>query len=116
MKEKRPEHEAYFTFNRFSESFRTTKKGERPDIDKLWMEVKRYFLSFEEWFRNKHCYHLVGFLVDCGASIGLLKKEAEKITKSAFIDFLKKEIRKQVSCDIDELILCYSPNFRQVYK
>jgi len=103
MKGKKKEDELYFTFNKFSEEFKTKRINNRPDIDNLWLAVKKYFLSFEEWYDSKEFYHLIGFLVDCGVSISVLKKEAEQSTKTEFKDYLKSEVRKQVNCDVDLL-------------
>jgi hypothetical protein len=105
MKGKDSEKEHYYTFNTFNADFEISKGDKsRPDIDALWLDVKRYFLSFEEWFKNKEFYHLVGFLVDCSVPINSLKEKAEKSSKTAFREFLKKAIKKQVACNVDTLV------------
>jgi len=105
MKHKVREHEKYFTFNEFQKDFAESKKGkERPDIDALWLKVKKYFLCFEQWYSNRELYHLVGFLIDCGKDINKLKEQSEGTSKTSFIKYLKLDIRKQIECQVDELV------------
>jgi len=105
MKNKLRDHETYFTFNEFQKDFGESKKGkERPDIDALWLKVKKYFLCFEQWYNNRELYHLVGFLVDCGSDINKLKAQSEGCSKTSFINYLKLEIGKQIKCQVDELV------------
>lgn len=104
MKGKQPEDEHYHTFNRFAEELaQTGLPADREKAGLLWTEVKKYFLSFEEWFGNKEFYHLVGFLVDCRVPISTLKKEAEGRTKKAFRAYLDGQVHKQVKGDITTL-------------
>lgn len=104
MMQKPAEAEAHYTFHQFYQQFRKNKRTNgRPGIDALWKTVKDYFLTFESWYKDRELYHLIGFLVDCGASINELKAEADKLTKSAFIVHLKGRIRKQVKCRPSEL-------------
>jgi uncharacterized protein with ParB-like and HNH nuclease domain len=100
MKEKKQTDESFYTFHKFSSDFKGTE-----DIDSLWKEVKKYFLTFEEWYRDKELYHFIGFLVDCGHKISEIKKVAEKdnITKVEFKNYLRGNIKKEVSCQVDEL-------------
>lgn len=101
MKGKNAGDEPYFTFHRFNDEF----KQASTDIDRLWKEIKDYFLIFDDWFRDRELYHLIGFLVDCGHSVVTLKKqtEVEGATKTKFKTYLKQEIRKQVDCQLDQL-------------
>jgi|LSQX01.1.fsa_nt_gb uncharacterized protein with ParB-like and HNH nuclease domain len=101
MKRKKTGYEPYFTFHRFNDAF---KQGE-SDMESLWKEVKNYFLTFDEWYRDRELYHLIGFLVDCRDDVAALKTYAEQksITKTAFKAYLKNEIRKEVKCQLSEL-------------
>jgi hypothetical protein len=67
------------------------------------LKVKKYFTSFEGWFGNRELYHMVGYLVECGYDINILKNESFKGTKTTFKAFLKGEIGKQVNCQVDEV-------------
>lgn len=104
MKEKKKDHENLFTFFKFHEDFVKSKnENGAPDINTLWLEIKRYFLRIEEWYNNKELYHLIGFLVDCGVNIDTLKKESQNRTKISFKTYLKDEISKRVKFQIDKL-------------
>ncbi len=116
MKGKTKDDENYFTFYKFYEDF-YIKNGNNPiDIDELWLKIKRYFLCFEEWYNNRVFYHLIGFLIECGKDINLLKHESSTRTKQEFERYLKEEIKKEINvssaakCNIDELT--YSDNRR----
>jgi len=101
MKGKKPGDETFFTFHQFNGDF----KGGGTDIDELWKSVKDYFLTFDQWFRDRDLYHLIGFIVCCGGSVATLKKqsELEGRTKTDFKKYLKDEIRSKVNCQLDEL-------------
>lgn len=98
MKGKKIDDESFFTFHKFSTEF----KIGTTDIDNLWKEVKKYFLTFDEWYRDHVLYHQIGFLVDCGQNIATIKAQAEKpnSTKKEFKAYLKKEISNQVKCQL----------------
>lgn len=101
MKHKKAGDEAYFTFHQFNADF---KQG-KVDIDRLWKGIKNYFLTFDEWYRDRELFHLIGFLVESGSNVAALKAYSEiaGITKSQFKTYLKKEIRQKVNCQLDDL-------------
>jgi uncharacterized protein with ParB-like and HNH nuclease domain len=104
MKKKTKEHEFYYTFNKFQEDFeKSRKQHSKPDIDAIWLSVKKYFLTFEDWFKDHYLYHIIGFLVDCKYDLNKLKDESNGKTKDAFKDYLKSQVKKEVNCQIDEL-------------
>ncbi|WP_269899856.1 DUF262 domain-containing protein [Paenalcaligenes faecalis] len=102
MKGKADDDEAFFTFHQFHEDF---KKGS-VDVEQLWGEVKRYFLTFEEWYQNRELYHLIGFLISCNEKVSALKalSEQEGSTKTKFKDSLKQKIKKELEkCHLDSI-------------
>lgn len=112
MKNKPDDAEDKYTFYEFNNDFeisRNKNKYKIPDTESLWLEVKRYFLNFEEWYNDRELYHLIGFLIAVGYDIKNIlepKEDAKKIdirTKTAFKEFLKAEIKKQVNFNIEEL-------------
>ncbi|KAA6324126.1 hypothetical protein EZS27_026510, partial [termite gut metagenome] len=103
MKNRTKDSEYYHTFNEFQKNFSSLKKDNKPDIDKIWLEIKKYFLTFEEWFKDYVLFHYVGFLVDCGKSIDTIKKESENKSKIEFKDYLKGVIKTEVNRPIDDL-------------
>ena len=101
MKGRTKESEYYHTFNEFYQDFTSNFSDNKPDIDKIWLKIKRYFLTFEEWYKDYELFHYVGYLIDCGISINIIK-DAAIIPKNKFKEeYLKSEIRKQVKCQID---------------
>jgi uncharacterized protein with ParB-like and HNH nuclease domain len=104
MKDKKDGNDQYFTFYKFNEEFESSKQGKKnPDIDGIWLKIKKYYLTFEEWYHARDLYHLIGFLISTGSSILYLKNNAESKTKTAFKDFLKEEISKIIACQINDL-------------
>ena len=99
-----------YTFYKFYEDFESSKtKYKIPDTDSLWLDVKRYFLIFEEWYKDRELYHLIGFLISNNYPIKDIlepKKNNAPIdirTKTDFKVFLKDEIRKKLKFDIRDL-------------
>lgn len=106
MKKKSLGAEALYTFHEFNKAFKKSKEEfGKVEIDRLWKEIKGYFLTFDEWYRDRDLYHLIGFLVDCGHSVYELKEQSEiqGSTKTDFKLYLKNEIREQVDCRLDGL-------------
>lgn len=99
IKAKKIDNEAFFTFHKFNADFKTGK-----NLHDLWEEVKKYFLTFEEWYRDRELYHLIGFLIDCDKNISTIKKNADDAySKKDFKTYLHQEISKEVLCDLNQL-------------
>ncbi|RYE56935.1 MAG: DUF1524 domain-containing protein, partial [Sphingobacteriales bacterium] len=98
MKKKKDEDEDYFTFHEFNKQFEEVK-----DIDKIWLEIKRFFQTFKDWFHNNDFYHLIGYLIATGSSILELKTKSEGLSKTEFRSFLTSQIKRKVQLQIDEL-------------
>ena len=95
MKGRKKQSPFYYTFFEFHEDFEQANY----DIDTLWLKVKKYFLTFEEWFNDFELYHLVGYLVECNdntENIASLQRESKQMSKSDFKKLLFKKIRRQV--------------------
>jgi len=117
MKKRNKDSEYYHTFNKFNEVFSKKSSNNEFDIDKIWEEVKEYFLTFEEWFKDDELFHYIGYLIDCIdksknknryventiKKINALKKEAKNNTKKIFKKYLRNEIKKQLNCDIEDI-------------
>ena len=98
MEEKKSDHEKYYTFYKFNERF---DSGE--NADEIWLSIKKYFQTFEEWYNDTRLYHLVGYLIANGQSVDRLKRESLNHTKTQFRDFLISEITKTLDFDIASL-------------
>ena len=114
MKGRTKDSEFYHTYNEFYKEFSKyeNKKSNKSDIDKIWLSIKQYFLTFEEWFKDYVLFHYVGYLIDCGKPINEIKEAKEgnenknilPKSKIEFKEYLKGEIRKNiVKIDIGEL-------------
>jgi len=100
MKKRQIDSEFYHTFNEFYKDF---SKNKKPDIDKIWLGIKRFFLTFEEWYKDHILFHHIGYLIDCGISINVIKDESENKTKIGFKNYIKSKIKEQVNCNLDEI-------------
>lgn len=110
--------ETFYTFHKFNEQFKASKEQTgQANIDLLWKVVKDYFLTFEEWYRDRELYHLIGFLITCDHCVKTIKAESEKtkVTKTAFKDYLKSKIRKELEdCYLDKLGYANKKEVRKV--
>lgn len=95
----------YKTFRYFNAFFGSTKAAEKAQeeeglsiIDLCWMEVKRIFRVFEEWYNDLELYHYVGYLINGGKSVQELLKvwSSHYGEKDAFLSYLKEEIKKAI--------------------
>jgi len=99
MKNKSIGEEKYFTFYKFiEEDFNGSKS-----IEEVWIEIKRYFLTFEEWYQDRELYHLAGFLITTGSSLKSLKEASDKKNKKSFKTYLRKKIGEKVNVNIDSI-------------
>ena len=104
MKSRTPDSEYYYTFNKFFEEYSNSKKENGlPDIDKIWLNIKSYYLTFEEWYKEHAFFHYIGFLIDSGIAIREIIAASKNKTKIEFKNYLKAKIKKQINCSIDEL-------------
>jgi len=105
MYDRSKDHEEHYTFFQFLKAFDSIgeEQSNYKNIDNLWLDVKSYFLTFEEWYQNRELYHLIGFLVACNFEVTKLKKASVDISKVEFKNYLLEQIKKQVDYDICEL-------------
>ncbi|WP_416438850.1 DUF262 domain-containing protein [Phnomibacter sp. MR] len=98
MQNKTKDQEEYYTFNKFlSQVEKGSGEGVVNVIDNIWLSIKQYFLSLEEWYSNRDLYHLIGFLIEYGGNINSLRQEATKRSKLEFVDYLKGLIKSQLA-------------------
>ncbi len=98
LKKRKPKDaEPYFTFYSFNKDF------ESLEIDDIWLEIKRYFQIFQDWFNNRTFYHYVGFLISTGTPIEELIKNSENKSKTEFKKYLIEKISEGLNYDVEEL-------------
>jgi uncharacterized protein with ParB-like and HNH nuclease domain len=82
-------NDPFYTFLIFNKSFVDNNGGVLND----WGNVKRYFMTIEEWYKDRYLYHLVGYLINQGTSITDIKTSAETFdTKQDFRVALKDKV------------------------
>lgn len=62
----------------------------------IWLEIKRYFMTLEEWFNDPVFYHLIGYLVHQNDDLLELRRLGKGVAKSAFAQVLRERIYRQV--------------------
>ena len=96
-------NDPYYTFLVFN------KKFANKDISNHeWTNIKKYFMTVEEWYNDRYLYHLIGYLVNEGKTIAEIKKDADNCeSKIEFRNALKAKIFKSLFGDdqqsLDEL-------------
>lgn len=58
----------------------------------IWLEIKRYFMTLEEWFSDRTFYHLIGYLVHQDDDLLDLRRVGKGVAKSAFAQLLRERI------------------------
>ena len=82
------EHDIYGIFYAYNLKLKTG--GAKPKSE--WLKIKQAFMQLEEWFEDRTLYHIVGYLIYQGVSIGTLRKLSEASTKSEFEQKLRQEV------------------------
>jgi uncharacterized protein with ParB-like and HNH nuclease domain len=84
----------YSTFRFFNKKF-INKSQE--SIETNWLEIKRYFQTFDEWYNERDLYHKIGYLISINSiTISDLYINSGKLTKVEFKNFLNSCIRGSV--------------------
>lgn len=120
MKKRTPDHEFYFTFNKFNEQLEDLSNENYPTqqakIEYIWQQIKQNFQTLEEWYNDRTLYHYIGFLIEYGADINELMKKSLETDKSDFLtNHLIKEKIKTSMEKINIAELSYGdPNIKKV--
>jgi hypothetical protein len=86
------EEDPFHTFRFYNEKL--SKRAAKADAE--WLEVKKYFMTLEEWFSDRTLYHLIGYLIHDGDDLLQLRKAAgTDAKKSAFRRTLRRRIFKR---------------------
>ncbi|HIF9375094.1 TPA: DUF262 domain-containing protein [Photobacterium damselae] len=91
MNDEKDETDNYSTFRFFNKKFRNKNQD---TIEKNWLEIKRYFQRFQEWFEERELYHKIGYLISVDAiTIKELYDKSSTLTKNEFRVLLDSEIK-----------------------
>lgn len=90
--------ETYFSFNHYYHVLKNKNEGDKAQfIEQQWHQLRQGFYRLQEWFKNDELYHLTGFLITRGiCTIQALWQMSEGVTKSDFVEQLKKRISKEL--------------------
>ncbi|QNA44295.1 DUF262 domain-containing protein [Lacibacter sediminis] len=102
MKNKPVDAETYYTFYRFYEEF-DGRKNSIKTIDNIWLSIKEYFLSFEEWFQDRELYHLIGYLTSVSKNVQTIHELSRQTSKLKFKEKLRTIARETITKAITEL-------------
>jgi len=81
---------SFFVFNELiSKDTKIYDEKYNNTRDFLWDEVKNYFRTFDEWYNDNKYYHIIGFLIQIGKNIDVIKGLAEKHTKEELDEKLR---------------------------
>ncbi len=81
----------YSTFRFFNKKF---EKKSQSTIEGNWLDVKKYFQRFQEWFEERDLYHKIGYLVTVElVTIENLYEQSKNLTKTEFRTLLDKNIK-----------------------
>jgi len=81
----------YFTFMVFNQYINLSTDKEK--ILEVFDEIKRYFMTFEEWFEDRELFHYIGYLSNNQIEIKTIKSNLKNLKKSEFKNYLKALIR-----------------------
>lgn len=103
----------YSTFRFFSAKF---KKGNKEIIEEYWLEVKKRYQRFEEWYNERDLYHKIGYLVAINfIDINKLYNSSTEMTKSEFKGYLDELMKESVrNISLDELQYSGKEDVRKV--
>ena len=83
------DNDKFKTFIQFNKWF----DNNQVDISNEWLEVKKIFMTLEEWFNDRTLFHLIGYLVSQNISISeIFKLSSNSKGKKDFHQHLIKRI------------------------
>lgn len=80
----------YYTFD-------TLRAQAEGDGMAFWQDVATLHAQILGWFEEPSQYNKIGFLVSCGVPIGTMQLQALRSNKGVFGDWLKEQMRSQLS-------------------
>ena len=83
--EERDDYGVFCAFSRRLSEAGVTTRSE-------WLEIKRAFMTLDEWYDDRTLYHIVGFLIHEGYEVQKIRDLARDCTKSAFDSAIRAEI------------------------
>ncbi len=90
MNSEKDKTDNYSTFRYFNKKFQNKTQ---ESIESNWLEIKKYFQTFDEWYNERELYHKIGYLIAI-ESVGIseLYEKSASSTKTEFKKFLDATI------------------------
>lgn len=85
-------YSSYSSFHFYNEKI----KDEGTSVVSLWNDVKKLFLTLEEWYNDREIFHLIGFLINEGEGIESILNNFKSKKKKDFIFYLKSKVQKLI--------------------
>ena len=81
------------------------RKQKEEGLSKIWQLIEHYYLTLNEWYKDKDLYHKVGYLITSKSKVSIKELVSESVisTKSSFDKYLKEKISETVNFEISEL-------------
>ncbi|MFW2585613.1 DUF262 domain-containing protein [Aliarcobacter butzleri] len=84
----------YSTFRFFNKKF---IKKDQKIIENNWLEIKKYFQRFQEWFEERDLYHKIGYLIAIeSVTIADLYNKSINLSKTEFRTLLDEAIKSDL--------------------
>ena len=84
----------YSTFRFFNKKF---IKKDQKTIENNWLEIKKYFQRFQEWFEERDLYHKIGYLIAIeSVTIADLYNKSINLSKTEFRTLLDEAIKSDL--------------------
>ncbi|EAI4448169.1 DUF262 domain-containing protein [Campylobacter lari] len=95
-------YEDFYVIYRFFSEELNFENDKFKQLDKIWLEIKKIFLTFKYWYENHRLYHLIGYLnvlenKENEKSLVSLYKESSNKSKKDFMLFIEEQISKRVN-------------------
>lgn len=125
ISKKEKDNEDYYTFETISNLLdEKLKNKDKFDYDEkeFWNRyVKKYYLTFKEWYSDVELYNFIGFLnfynIKDGNTYKLIEKYEQCVEKTEFKHYVKKLIIKDTKDIVDNLdTLDYEEDYEKLKK
>ena len=77
-------------------AFTSYLQGRNNNLNNVWKDVRKIFMTLHEWFTDRRLNHMIGFLIHRGIKINNVLAWSQDSKKSEFDAKLVEEIRKNV--------------------
>jgi len=123
LKDKKIDDEHDYTFNCYYQEI--NESTDNGIVKTLWKQISDLFQTFSDWYSDKDCYHLIGFLITSGVGIktilqaryidGTQNLKSKGLFKKALMEMAKQTV-SAIKLDDEELFTHYSNKKQEIRK